>query len=150
MIKQGYGHIIFISSTYAFHPMFNAAVYQASKIAIKYLATSLKLEAKGKIKSSIVYPSGGSATKLTETVVGRDDNSKVMFCNQENYDQYYGYAKAKAEGTADPDLGDVRSIKNLQVTADIVSDTIMFVMNQPWGLNIREIVVGATNEPLLL
>lgn len=62
MIAQGRGHVINISSIYGNHPVLGAAVYGATKSAVNFLSESLRVEAAGKIKVTIVKPTGVPGT----------------------------------------------------------------------------------------
>ena len=69
MIAQGRGHGINLSSIYGNFPVTGAAVYGASKAAVNFLSESLRVEARGKIKVTIVKPTGVPSTGLSGTVI---------------------------------------------------------------------------------
>ena len=58
MIAQGRGHVINLSSIYGNFPVVGAAVYGASKTAVNFLSESFRVETRGKIKVTIVKPTG--------------------------------------------------------------------------------------------
>ncbi len=64
MIAQGRGHIVNLSSIYGNFPVVGAGVYGASKAAVNFLSESLRMESQGKIKVTIVKPTGVPGTGL--------------------------------------------------------------------------------------
>jgi NADP-dependent 3-hydroxy acid dehydrogenase YdfG len=69
MIAAGRGHVINLSSIYGNFPVTGAAVYGASKSAVNFLSESFRVEARGKIKVTIVKPTGVPATGLSGTII---------------------------------------------------------------------------------
>jgi NADP-dependent 3-hydroxy acid dehydrogenase YdfG len=71
MRQQKSGHVINISSV-AGHKVFpGAAVYCASKYAVRAISEGLRLESNGEIRSTNISP-GAVATELTTTISDRD------------------------------------------------------------------------------
>ena len=62
MMAQGRGHIINLSSIYGNRPTAGAAVYGATKAAVDYFSHALRQEARGRIKVTVVKPTGVLAT----------------------------------------------------------------------------------------
>jgi NADP-dependent 3-hydroxy acid dehydrogenase YdfG len=144
MIKQGQGHIVNVSSTYSNFPVVGSGVYQASKIAVRYISESLRQEAKGKIKVSVVRPSGVPATGLLKTVINQEGLMGIM---GQNFMEGF---KTLQELPGNPELLDKESIKLYMLDPDSVAESIVYVMNQPWGINIGDIAVRASGEPFIL
>ena len=69
MIEQGRGHIVNISSIYANAGTAGSGVYSATKAAVAVLSDSLRVESQGKIKVTIVRPTGVLGTGLASGVV---------------------------------------------------------------------------------
>ena len=64
MMAQGRGHVVNISSIYGNAPCKGAAIYGATKAAINYFSEALRQEGRGKIKVTLVKPTGVFATGL--------------------------------------------------------------------------------------
>ena len=143
MIKQGQGQVIFISSIYANYPVYGSGVYQATKIGVCYLAQSLLQEGGGKIKTSIVKPTGVASTNLKSGIVDRE-SVKGIYGRQ--YQEFLDRSAAQKEGIADPDLDNINSIKNGAIGASEIAEAVIHCINQPMGVNISEITARATNE----
>jgi NADP-dependent 3-hydroxy acid dehydrogenase YdfG len=58
MVRQGGGHIVNIASIYGNYGVAGAAVYSATKAAVITLSNALRVEAQGKIKVTVVRPTG--------------------------------------------------------------------------------------------
>lgn len=144
MMKQGQGQIINISSIYSNYPVEGAAVYQACKIAVKYLADSLRVESAGKIKVSTLKPSAIAGTGLFDCVLnwgaaGGFMGNKLM----------EGLPMLQ-ELPGRPDLQDKEAISCFMASPDVLADNIVFLINQPWGINISDITVRGSNERWIL
>jgi NADP-dependent 3-hydroxy acid dehydrogenase YdfG len=144
MMKQGQGHIVNISSIYSNFPVVGSAVYQASKIAVRYISESLRQEAKGKIKVSVVRPSGIPGTGLMGTIINQDATLGLMGQN------FMEAAMTLQELPGRPDLLDKESIKLYVLEPDSLAESIIYVINQPWGVNIGDITVRSSGEPFIL
>ena len=69
MIKQGEGHIVNLASIYGNYPTAGGGVYGATKAAVIFLSESLRIESQGKIKVTIVRPTGVPATNLGAGII---------------------------------------------------------------------------------
>lgn len=147
MIKQGHGHFVSISSIFGNYPVVSAGVYQATKIGIRYMVNSLRQEARGKIKVSVVNPTGCPTTNLNSTVL--DASGLEGICAQ-FLDEYVDFKERRDNGKLAPEESDPNSVRNWLITPEEVTDSIIYVINQPLGINIGEITVRATNEPYIL
>jgi NADP-dependent 3-hydroxy acid dehydrogenase YdfG len=49
-----------------------------------------------------------------------------------------------------PDLLDKESIKLYVLEPDSLAESIIYVINQPWGVNIGDITVRSSGEPFIL
>ena len=72
MMAQGRGQIINLSSIYGNFPVVGAGVYGATKTAVNFLSESLRVESQGKIKVTIIKPTGVPATGLGAGVINRE------------------------------------------------------------------------------
>ena len=72
MIAQGRGQVINISSIYGNTPVAGSAVYTATKAAVNVLSETLRIESQGRIKVTIVKPTGVPGTNLGSGIVNGD------------------------------------------------------------------------------
>jgi NADP-dependent 3-hydroxy acid dehydrogenase YdfG len=144
MIKQERGHVINISSIYSNHPVVGSGVYQATKIGCRYIAETLRQEAKGKIKVSIIRPTGVPGTGLGDTIINPDAFMGIMGQNAMEAMTLF------AEMPNRPDLTDKERISYFSIDPQTIADNVLYVINQPWGVNIGDITVRASAEPYIL
>ena len=117
MIKNNRGHIINIGSTAGIYPYARAAVYCASKGAVRYLSDGIRIDTVDKnIKVTTVQPG------IVET-----DFSKVRFHGDEEKagNVYKGIEALKPED---------------------IADIIVYVANQPQHVQISDITIMATKQ----
>ena len=144
MIEQGKGHIINISSIYGNNPVIGAAVYQATKVACRYVADTLRQEAKGKIKVSVVRPTGVPGTGLAETVINMEALVGLLGQNAGEY------TELMPEIANHPEMTDKEKITYYALDPEAIADNVIYIINQPWGVNIGDITVRASAEPFIL
>lgn len=142
MVAQGRGHIINISSIYGNRPAAGAAVYGATKAAIDYFTHALRQEARGKIKVTVIKPTGVMNTGLAGTVVNQAAGVGLMGNNVAAF--YADFQKAMSgEGGSviDPDSMDYAFLD-----PEPIADAIVHVIDQPWGVSISDVTVRASAE----
>ncbi len=144
MMAQGEGQIINIASIYANYPVAGSAVYQATKIGVEYLSESLRQETQGKIRVSCVKPTGVPATGLGGSVVNPQAAMSMMGMKAGEY-----ISMSKELGQR-PELSDRESISYLNCDPEVMVDNIVYLINQPKGINISDITVRSSNERYML
>ncbi len=147
MISQGRGHVVNISSIYGNFPVEGAAVYGASKSAVNFLSESLRVEAQGKIKVTIVRPTGVPMTGLSGTVINQAASVGITGQNTEAI--VAQYAELMAE-QAPPEMQDKNNIAYFGLDPDSLTDQVVYAINQPWGVSIAEVTVRASGEGFVL
>ena len=147
MIGQGRGHVVNISSIYGNFPVEGAAVYGASKAAVNYLSDSLRVEAQGKIKVTIVKPTGVPNTRLAEGVVNL--GAVVGIVGQHAETTFARQAEVLAK-QAPPETLDKGNIAYFNLDPDSLTDQVVHAINQPWGVSIAEVTVRASGEGFIL
>lgn len=147
MIEQGQGHFVAMSSIFGNYPVVTSGVYQSTKIGIRFLASTLNKESRGKIKASIVNPTGVPTTNLNSTVL--DTSALVGICGH-NLEEYMDYKARLADGSITPEELSNKSIRNWLLTSEDITEGVIYVINQPWGVNVSEITLRAPNEPYIL
>jgi len=139
MMAQGRGQIINLSSIYGNFPVAGAGVYQVAKMGMQYLADSLRSECQGKIKVSTVKPTGFTRTGLMGTVVDAAPAVEVMADLMNVNDQYENMMGRQ-------DYHDINSITYCDPDPQILADNIVYLIDQPWGVNISDITVRASGD----
>ena len=143
MIKQGGGHIVFISSIYSNYPAYGSGVYQSTKVGINYLADSLRQEAMGKIKTTIVRPTGVPSTGLATDILDREGAKGIY---GRHWDIFMERSAQNKDGTYPPESREIDNIACWEITANEIADSIVYVVNQPAGVSISDITVRSSNN----
>lgn len=139
MMAQGKGQVINVSSIYGNYPLAGAGVYQVAKMGVQYLADSLRSECQGKIKVSTIKPTGFTRTGLMATVVDPQCGSDILTDLIGIGDQYENMM-----GRAD--YHDINSITYCDPDPQILADNIVYLIDQPWGVNVSDITVRAAGD----
>ena len=147
MISQGRGHVVNISSIYGNFPVEGAGVYGASKSAVNFLSDSLRVEAQGKIKVTIVRPTGVPMTGLSGTVINQQ--ASVGITGQKTETVLMKYEEIMS-GQAPADVMDKEDIAYFSLDPDSLTDQVVYAINQPWGVSIAEVTVRASGEGFVL
>ena len=149
MMAQGRGHVINISSIYGNVPVVGSAVYSATKAAVNVISETLRAESQGRIKVTVVRPTGVPGTGLGASIVNGEAMVGLVGQNMELFRQRAavvfgeGSPEAKAEFT-DPD-----KIGYWAISPDELAAQIVYVIDQPWGVSISDITVRASGEQYL-
>jgi NADP-dependent 3-hydroxy acid dehydrogenase YdfG len=147
MIKQGRGHIINISSIVANAPAAGAAVYGATKAAVVFLSEALRVESQGKIKVTIVRPSGVPNTGLNDTVINPESGVGVQGHHAAETKEKF---EALKSGQFPSGWVDKEDIGYFMLDANTLADQIVYAINQPWGVVISDITVRASGESFVI
>ena len=140
MIKQGHGHVINVSSILGNYGVAGGAVYNLSKASVRIMADSMRVENSGKIKFSVIKPTSVADTGLVSTEV--DFNASLS--------GVYGKLIDAFTGLGTPGRDDRENIHCFDFGPEVLADNIIYVMNQPWGVNISEITVRASGETMFV
>jgi len=143
MLAQGRGHVINISSIYGNTPTAGAAIYGATKAAIDYFSHALRQESRGKIKVTVVKPTGVMNTGLGATVLDGSAGAGIVGFNQA---EFFGAVGKMMSGTAPAEWLDKDNIQYTFLDAEHIADAIVGVIDQPWGVSISDITVRASGD----
>jgi NADP-dependent 3-hydroxy acid dehydrogenase YdfG len=143
MVAQGRGHVVNISSIYGNRGTAGSGVYSATKAAVIVLSDSLRQEAKGKIKVTVVRPTGVPATGLGRTMVNGDAARGVL---GEHADTYFAELGEAFAGRAAGEKTDPDSVQYLAIAPEELAAAVVHCIDQPWGVNISDITVRATGD----
>ncbi len=147
MIRQGRGQVVVISSIYGNHAVVGSAVYSATKAAVNILADALRQESQGKIKVTVVRPTGVLGTGLSATVSNPAALSGIVGANEPAFmDSVTRYL----EGNLPPEQSDPDNIAYWGITPEELVDHIVYAIDQPWGISIGDITVRASGEHYVL
>jgi NADP-dependent 3-hydroxy acid dehydrogenase YdfG len=147
MIAQGRGHIVNLSSIYGNFPVVGAGVYGATKAAVNFLSESLRMESQGKIKVTIVKPTGVPGTALGAGIVNQ---AAIVGILGHNAPRYLQTAQAHAAGELPPEFSDPNHIEYYALEPEFLADQIVYAINQPWGVSIGDITVRASGDGYIL
>ena len=144
MIEQGRGHIVNISSIYGNAGTAGSGVYSATKAAVLVLSDSLRVESQGKIKVTVVRPTGVMGTGLAAGVVNQ---AAIIGLTGQNTERFGERVQRLVTGVGlRPEETDVDDVRYWAITPDDLVRQIVYVIDQPWGVTINDITVRATGE----
>ncbi len=147
MMSQGRGHIVNISSIYGNFPVAGAAVYGATKAAVNTMSESFRVETQGKIKVTIVKPTGVPGTGLGSGIV---NGGAVVGAMGQNADEYFQVFAALGEGRLDDVDLDPDSAGYAVLEPQYIVDAILHAIDQPWGVSVGDITIRATGDRYIM
>jgi NADP-dependent 3-hydroxy acid dehydrogenase YdfG len=147
MLAQGRGHIINLSSIYGNFPVAGAGVYGATKAAVNFLSEALRVESQGKIKVTLVKPTGVPGTGLGSAVVNPDAIVGIL---GQNAPAYLAALQASATGRAGAGQLDPEDARYLALDPAFIADQVLHAVDQPWGVSIGDITIRATGDGYIL
>jgi NADP-dependent 3-hydroxy acid dehydrogenase YdfG len=147
MIAQGRGHVVNLSSIYGNFPVVGAGVYGATKAAVNMLSESLRMESQGRIKVTIVKPTGVPATNLAAGITHPAATVGILRHNAASYGQKM---QAFAAGQLPAQDIDPDSITYVALDPEYLAEQIIHVIDQPWGVAIGDITVRASGDGYIL
>lgn len=147
MIEQGHGHIVNISSIYANAGTAGSGVYSATKAAVAVLSDSLRVESQGRIKVTVVRPTGVLGTNLSSGVV---NPAAAVGITGQHQQQYMDRVMAYVGGTLDAPLADIDEPAYWAIAPEVVAEEVLHAIDQPWGVTIGDVTVRATGEDYVI
>jgi NADP-dependent 3-hydroxy acid dehydrogenase YdfG len=138
MIGQGGGHIVNIASIYGNYGVAGAAVYSATKAAVITLSNALRVEAQGKIKVTVVRPTGVPGTGLGSGIINpaafpplAGHNAAQLLSRFEQLD----------DAQRDPD-----DVRYWAITPEELAAHVVYAIDAPAGVAVSDITIRATGE----
>ncbi|MFM2300324.1 MAG: hypothetical protein RLZZ84_60 [Pseudomonadota bacterium] len=147
MIAAGRGHVINVSSIYGNFPVTGAAVYGASKAAVNFLSESLRVESRGKIKVTIVKPTGVPATGLGGSVVNQAASVGIL---GQNTPEFMAMVAGMQDGSFPAERLDPENIDYASLAPEHIADAIIHAIDQPWGVSVGDITIRAAGDHFIL
>lgn len=144
MISQGRGHIVNVSSVYGNDGTAGSGVYSATKAAVRVLSESLRVESQGRIKVTVVRPTGVMGTGLGGGVV---NPAAIVGLTGQNTARYGERVQRLRSGEGlRPEETDADDVRYWAITPEDLVRQIVYAIDQPWGVVINDITVRATGE----
>ncbi len=143
MLAQGRGHVVNLSSIYSNFPLKGAAVYGATKAAVNFLSDALRQESQGRIKVTTIRPTGIPLTGIGSAVVNMEAGAGIVGANGEAFAQRFG---ALLEGGGEENWTNEDSIEYFMLSPELLSDQILYAIDQPWGVVISDLTVRSGGE----
>jgi len=149
MMAQGHGHVVNISSIYGNVPVVGSAVYSATKAAVNVMSESLRAESQGRIKVTVVRPTGVPGTGLGASIVNGEAVVGLVGQNMELFRQRATAVFGTGSPKARAELTDPEKITYWAISPDELAAQVVYVIDQPWGVSISDITVRASGEQYL-
>ncbi len=147
MIAQERGHVVNLSSIYGNFPVVGAGVYGATKAAVNYLSESLRVESQGKIKVTVIKPTGVPGTGLNAGVINIQASVGII---GQNAAEAFATMQRFATGNLSPEEQDVDHPRYAILHPEAIADAILYAISQPWGVSLADLTVRATGEHFIL
>jgi NADP-dependent 3-hydroxy acid dehydrogenase YdfG len=143
MTSQGGGHIVNISSVYGNAGIAGAAVYSATKAAIATVSNALRVEAQGRIRVTLVRPSGMGGTNLAAGIL---DFSAPAPLAAHRVSAWQEHVAQISGGTMPPELTDPEDVRCWVLRPADAAAQVVHAIDQPLGFAIAEITLRASGE----
>lgn len=143
MIAQGRGLIVNLSSIFGNIPVMGGSVYGATKAAVDYFSHAVRQESRGKIKVTVIKPTGVANTNLGNGVINVAAGVGAIGAN---YGEFRTMLDRTAEGSAPAEWSDPESIAYASLEPEYIVDAIVHAIDQPWGVSISDITVRASGD----
>lgn len=138
MRQQKSGHVINLSSIAGHKVVPGAAVYCATKYAVRAISEGLRLESNGEIHSTIISP-GAVATE------GLLLQSNLEICST---NISLGAVATELTSTITPSdtASRVNQLYSLAMDADAIARAIAYAIEQPGDVDVNEIIIRPTRQ----
>lgn len=147
MIRQGRGHVVNVSSIYGNGAVPGAAVYGATKAAVRFLSEALRQESQGRIKVTTIRPTGVPGTNLGSGVINPTAINGILGAGAADFMAKAGqvFGENPPANLADPD-----GIEYFALAPEFLADQIVHTIDQPWGVSISDVTVRASGDGYML
>lgn len=146
MAQQG-GHVINIASIYGNFPVTGAAVYGATKSAVNFLSESLRVETAGKIKVTVIKPTGVPMTGLSAGVVNPEAVTGIL---GQNTVKFFEFMAKVGEGETQMAELDQNAYAYAMLDPAHIADGVIHAINQPHGVSIGDMTIRASGDDYIL
>jgi NADP-dependent 3-hydroxy acid dehydrogenase YdfG len=149
MIAQGRGQVVNISSIYGNTPLAGSAVYTATKAAVNVLSETLRIESQGKIKVTVVKPTGVPGTNLGSGIVNGDAMIGILGQNAASFGENAAVVWGAEDTPEKAAMNDPEDIRYWAIAPEELAAQVVYVIDQPWGISISDITVRASGDQYL-
>ena len=149
MMVQGHGHVINISSIYGNAPVVGSAVYSATKAAVNVVSESLRAESQGRIKVTVVRPTGVPGTGLGASIVNGEALVGLVGQNMDLFRQRAAAVFGAGSPESKAEFTDPEKMAYWAISPDELAAQVVYAIDQPWGISISDITVRASGEQYL-
>ncbi|MGJ3402397.1 SDR family oxidoreductase [Glutamicibacter sp. Je.9.36] len=143
MIAQGRGHVVNVSSIYGNAGIAGSGVYSATKSAVNTISDSLRNESKGKIKVTTIKPTGVMSTNLAGSVVNPEAFFGILGGNVAEFSRRIELSE---RNELDASYSDQDSISFGSLQPGAIADSIIWAIDQPWGVSISDVTIRASGD----
>ena len=147
MIRQGRGHVVNISSIYGNQATAGSGVYSATKAAVRILSDALRVESQGRIKVTVVRPTGVLGTQLGASVVNPE---AIIGLTGMNTAEFGDRVARLMIGDTRAEETDIDGVGYWAIGPDELAAQILYAIDQPWGVTIADLTVRATGENFVI
>ena len=138
MRQQKSGHVINLSSIAGHKVVPGAAVYCATKYAVRAISEGLRLESNGEIRSTIISPGAIATEGLLRLSKGEVRSSNIS---------PDAVASELTSTIADGDTtSGVNQFYSLAMDADAIARAIAYAIEQPGDVDVNEIIIRPTRQ----
>lgn len=138
MRQQKSGHVINLSSIAGHKVVPGAAVYCATKYAVRAISEGLRLESNGEIRSTIISPGAIATEGLLRLSKGEVRSSNIS---------PDAVATELTSTIADGDTtSGVNQFYSLAMDADAIARAIAYAIEQPADVDVNEIIIRPTRQ----
>jgi NADP-dependent 3-hydroxy acid dehydrogenase YdfG len=114
---------------------------------VNFLSESLRVEARGKIKVTVIKPTGVPVTGLSATVVNQAAGIGIL---AHNIGEFTDMVTGMHAGTFPAERLNADNIDYASLAPEHIADAIIHAINQPWGVSIAEVTVRAAGDYFIL
>jgi NADP-dependent 3-hydroxy acid dehydrogenase YdfG len=143
MVGQGGGHVVNISSIYGNAGIAGAAVYSTTKAAIATFSNALRVESQGRIKVTVVRPSGMAGTSLSAGIMDFAAPAPLAGHRVAAWQERVAQLSA---GQTPAELTDPEDARCWTLRPADAAAQVVHAIDQPLGVAITEITLRATGE----
>lgn len=147
MIRQGRGHVVNVSSIYGNGAVPGAAVYGATKAAVRFLSEALRQESQGRIKVTTIRPTGVPGTNLGAGMINPAAIAGILGAGAADFMARMGEVFGE---DPPPRLVDPDAIEYFALAPELLADQIVHTIDQPWGVSISDVTVRASGDGYML
>jgi hypothetical protein len=113
------------------------------------MSESLRAESQGRIKVTVVRPTGVPGTGLGASIVNGEAVVGLVGQNMDLFRQRATAVFGAGSPEARAELTDPEKITYWAISPDELAAQVVYVIDQPWGVSISDITVRASGEQYL-